>query len=194
MLGTNHTESTYCSKDNAETKVVVQLLTWNGAIYLERCLASLAAQTCVDWQLFILDNHSEDETPRLIHRWLKAHSGSYQELAQNVGFARGHNLLLQKHQAPYVLILNQDVLLESNYLSELVAALETQPRSGSASGCLLRLEIESDRKDAGLIKADIMDNDGLKIYQTHRVVERGRGEPAWSGRLIENVFGVPATA
>ena len=39
-----------------------------------------------------------------------------------------------------------------------------------------------------------MDSAGLKIYRTHRVVERGRGEAAWPVGADEEIFGVPATA
>ncbi|KKU49035.1 MAG: Glycosyl transferase family protein [Parcubacteria group bacterium GW2011_GWA2_46_9] len=173
-------------------KIAVQLVTWNGQLFLADCLSSLSNQTFQDWQIFIIDNNSTDRTPNIIHRWLDHHIAQYsfKTLPLNVGFAPGHNLLLQSHDAPYVFILNQDVLLEPNYLYELICCLEARRQSGSATGCLFRWE----SRHGQLIKTDILDSTGLEIYRTHRVVERGRGEDSLLSDDVEEVFGVPATA
>lgn len=170
--------------------VAIQLLSWNGEAFLEECLDSLSRQTFKDWQIFILDNNSEDQTSAIISHWLVQNSGHWQKNNQNVGFARGHNLLLKSHDLPYIFVLNQDAILEPSYLDRLMSCLMAHPRAGSATGCLLRLE----RDNNGLIKTNIMDSAGLKIYRTHRVVERGRGEAAWPVGADEEIFGVPATA
>lgn len=170
--------------------IAIQLLTWNGEPFLEACLDSLSRQTYSDWQIFILDNDSHDQTKAIVSRWLVNNRGQWATNSQNVGFARGHNQLLKSHHHPFVFILNQDVILEPSYLSELTACLGVHPRAGSATGCLLRLELNGGK----LIKNNIMDSAGLKIYATHRVVERGRGEAAWPLGAVEEIFGVPSTA
>lgn len=171
-------------------KIAVQLLTWNGEAFLSDCLSSLASQSFKDWQIFVIDNHSTDNTVTIVNSWLNTGHESVKILPKNVGFAQGHNLLLRSHDAPYVFILNQDVFLEPDYLYELVHCLELHQEVSSATGRLLYWGWQNDK----LIKTDIMDSAGLKIYRTHRVVERGRGEKVWSSTGVEKIFGVPATA
>lgn len=171
-------------------KVAVQLVTWNGEAFLHDCLASLSHQSFKDWRIFILDNNSTDNSVSIIKSWLSANYGELKVLFQNTGFASGHNALLESQEAPYVLILNQDVCLEPDYLEKLVASMETRPEAGCATGCLLRWE----RAGSRLIKTEIMDSAGLSIYRTHRTVERNRGERALNKSDIEEIYGAPATA
>ena len=172
-------------------RLAVQLLTWNGEPYLSDCLSSLENQVYKDWHIFAADNHSSDNSAHVIEDWIrKRGAGVFKKNTSNIGFARGHNDLLRLHEAEYVCVLNQDVFLEPNYLDELRRCLDQRNSVGSASGCLRRWQNTKGK----LVKTDIMDSAGLKIYKTHRVVERGRGEPFWTGRSVEDVFGVPATA
>jgi glycosyltransferase involved in cell wall biosynthesis len=49
-------------------KLIVQLVTWNGAKYIPFLFESLRAQTYTNWELVILDNGSSDDTPEVLQR------------------------------------------------------------------------------------------------------------------------------
>jgi len=172
-------------------KVDIVLVTWNGEKFLPYVLSSLAQQTYKDKEVHILDNGSKDNSLSLIRNWLGSHSGTLRESATNLGFAIGYNELIRSLTGNYVLVLNQDVILDNNYVQKLVEYLESKHICGSVSGLLRRMNF----KDTQLILSDIIDSAGLNIYTSHRVVERNRGLKAdIVNKTIDNVFGVPATA
>ena len=102
--------------------VTISLLTWNGQEYLPWLLKSLSEQSFVDWELLVLDNASSDKSVDIIREYYP--KARIINKKQNTGFARGHNLLINWSNSDYVLVLNQDVILEENYLRELVDFLE----------------------------------------------------------------------
>jgi len=57
---------------------------------------------------------------------------------KNIGFAAGHNKLFAANAAPYVLCLNQDTVLQPDYIMQLAAFLDAHPSVGSVSGKLVR--------------------------------------------------------
>jgi GT2 family glycosyltransferase len=174
-----------------ETKVDIQLVAWNGDKFLPACLDSLTRQSFKSWRLLALDNGSTDHTVEILENFLVSSPGSLRRESANRGFARAHNSLFADSQAPYVLILNQDLKLEDNYLNALIDYMERHPKVGSASGLLLRGKLKSGE----LSPTDTVDALGLKIYKNYRVVEQKRGE-TWrdAEKLVWPVFGVPATA
>ena len=119
-------------------KVAVQLLLWNGKDYLEKMLASLAAQTFADFELLVLDNGSSDGTAEIIEAMLKnfPHPHRLLKVDANIGFAAGHNRLFCLSQSEYIFCVNQDVVLDKEYLHELVKALDADPGLAAVSGVL----------------------------------------------------------
>jgi len=166
------------------SKVAVQLLSYDGERFLAGCLASLAAQTFHDLELYALDNASTDrslqslETARAVFsRPLKI----FNEV-KNLGFAGGHNKLFGMHASEYVLCLNQDVVLEPDYLERLVGFLDAHPRAGAVSGKLVRSRGDGARS---------IDSAGLMMRVNGQVIDAGAGEPdSGSYDGTREVFGV----
>ncbi len=145
--------------------VAIQLVTWNGAKYLSPLFASLRNQTYKDWQIFIFDNASADNTVAELERILAGDWCKYELIKseKNIGFTGGHNKLNPKSQIPnpkYLFLLNQDILLEPDYLEKLVNFLDQHPEAGSVTGRIMKL---NDRQ-----KIDSM---GLKLLVTGQVAE-----------------------
>lgn len=53
--------------------IAICMATFNGAAYLQQQLDSILRQTCTNWILFIRDDHSQDETPQILHRFHQQH-------------------------------------------------------------------------------------------------------------------------
>lgn len=83
---------------------------------------SLQNQTFKDWELLVLDNASVDNSVALVEEYWPPATIIKQK--QNIGFARGHNLLVKWSKSDYVLVLNQDVILEPDYIEKLVNFLD----------------------------------------------------------------------
>ena len=102
--------------------VTISLLTWNGQKYLPWLLKSLSKQSFKDWELLVLDNASTDKSVDIIREYYPKARIVHQK--QNIGFAKGHNLLINWSNSDYILVLNQDLILEPNYIRELVDFLQ----------------------------------------------------------------------
>ncbi|MFA6307621.1 MAG: glycosyltransferase family 2 protein [Patescibacteria group bacterium] len=165
--------------------VTISLLTWNGQKYLPWLLKSLSEQSFVDWELLVLDNASTDNSVEVVREYYPKARIIGQK--QNIGFAKGHNLLINWSNSDYVFVLNQDVILETNYLRELVDFLEDHKNAASCAGKLMYWDFENG------LKTKTIDSYGLKINRKREVMDNHQGETEFS---IDNkeVFGLSATA
>lgn len=171
-------------------KVSINLVTWNGKKYLPYCLDSIFNQTFRDFSLFILDNGSTDGTAE----YLKAFRFPISEMEiafneNNVGFAAGHNQAVRATESDYVLMLNQDIILEPDFLENLVKFMDNHPEAGAVTGKLLRWDFGNNQK------TDMLDSAGIELFKNHRGAELGTGEKdgeKWSDP--REVFGVSGAA
>ena len=161
------------------SKVSIHLVTWNGEKYIEECLNSLLEQSFRDYLLLIIDNGSVDKTVQIIEtEFLPAFNKRIRLVKnkENLGFAKAHNQAILWTDAEYILVLNQDVILEPNFLAELVNFIEKNKNVSALNSKVLRWEVEQigDLKESK--KIDIIDSLGLKIFKNQRVVDIAAGE------------------
>jgi GT2 family glycosyltransferase len=109
--------------------VLVVLVAHDGASWLPRTLAALDAQTHPDLDVVAVDNGSTDGSGQL----LLAHLGPERVLVaeRDLGFGAAVSMALDARpaaQAPYVLLLHDDLELAPDAITHLVAALEDDPR------------------------------------------------------------------
>lgn len=165
-----------------KTKVTICLLTWNGQDYLPFQLKSLVDQTFQDWQLLVIDNGSADNSVSVINEYYPPAKVVRQK--NNLGFAKANNLLLKWSNSEYVLFLNQDIILESDYLEKTVAFLDANPNVATVAGKLLYWDFPN------LKKTKIVDSLGLKINRQRAVVDISQGEEDVVVKKNQEVFGL----
>lgn len=105
----------------------VIVLGYNGRRYLDDCLSSLLDQEMPRsaYEVLYVDNGSTDGSAELVReRFPEVRT---LELERNFGFADGNNRGLREAHGRYVAVLNQDTVCHRRWLSELVAALESEP-------------------------------------------------------------------
>jgi GT2 family glycosyltransferase len=143
--------------------VDVVVLTYNGKHLLEAMFPSLREQTYDDFNLIVVDNGSTDGSAEYVReQWPTA---DLFELPENVGVAAALNRGVERGEAPYVALLNNDIELEADWLAELVQALEQHPEAGSATGKLLSFS-----------ERDVIDGAGDEIMWSGVTTRRGHGE------------------
>lgn len=121
-------------------KLAIQVITYKSSKHLRPLLASLKAQTFRDFEIWFLDN-SADAQEASASRALVETSGLRQHFIiseTNSGFSGGHTRLYAMHDAPFVMLLNDDVKLEPGYLAALMERIESDPKIGSVSGLVCR--------------------------------------------------------
>lgn len=148
-------------------KLTVQLVAWNGAKYIPLLFASLRRQTFSGWNLLVLDNASTDGTSMAIQKELQSFSFSHEfiQSKENRGFADGHNSLFQKGDSEYILLLNQDMVLEPNCLEKLMRCMQDHPNAAAVTPRLMKWDFARNEH------TNIVDAIGLKVFRNRRVVE-----------------------
>ena len=116
-------------------RVSIVIPTWNGLGDLQACIASIDRQTGVEVELMVVDNGSEDDSVV----WLEESGIKNLSLPRNLGFAVAVNLGVAHTEAPLVLVLNSDTVLEPDCLEHLVAALDADPSLGGVQPRILQL-------------------------------------------------------
>lgn len=104
----------------------VILTTYNRAELLGRAISSVLGQTFVDFELFIIDDSSTDQTPEVVARfndprleYIRQPSNGGVSLARNTGIARAHGTLIA--------FLDDDDTIEPTFLAEVYAAFMQAP-------------------------------------------------------------------
>jgi len=105
-------------------KISIIILTYNGRHYLEACLNSVAAQDypASAYELIVADNHSVDGSAEFVaSNFPEVKVMSFKE---NHGFAKGNNLATASVGGELLVYLNQDTVVDRQWLSGLVDGLE----------------------------------------------------------------------
>ena len=169
-------------------QVSIHIVAWNGMTHLQSCLQSIMNQTYQSISVMVVDNGSVDGTvPWLASEYPQVHM---LRNTRNLGFCHGHNQAIRITDSPYVLCLNQDIVLTPDWVTKAVAILQAQPGIGSVGGKLLRYSY-SDEELKSVVPSGIIDSAGLRVYRSRHTVDRGSGEQD-SGQFdrAEPVFGL----
>ncbi|MEO7919482.1 MAG: glycosyltransferase family 2 protein [Thermoanaerobaculia bacterium] len=173
-------------------RILVSIVTHNEARDLERLLPSLQAQTLREFTILATDNHSQDGTRATLSSFQKSFGASLplelRASRENLGYTGGHNGAIEKavaSGAEWVLLLNADVVLSSDYLAQVVAAGERDPRCASVTGKIFRAEGDA------LAPTTTLDTVGLRMTRSGRHFDVGAGQADY-GQYEEpaEVFGV----
>jgi GT2 family glycosyltransferase len=104
----------------------------DGGSALFRALASLERQAGVALSVVVVDNASSEAERQRIAR--EAPAARVVAFSRNLGFAGGANEGIARTRAPFVLLLNNDALVEPDYVARLAARLELDGRVAAAQG------------------------------------------------------------
>ncbi len=116
--------------------VSITIVTWNSAQYLDECFASIEQQDYRELEVIIVDNASTDATRERLRQIESRCRVIYND--RNVGFAAGQNQAIKAARGEWVLCLNPDVVLCSDFVTQIVAGAKAHPDAGSVCGKLLR--------------------------------------------------------
>ncbi|MBN1879862.1 glycosyltransferase family 2 protein [bacterium] len=111
--------------DHDAPTLSVIVLSFNGMEHLPECLSSICNQPYQNFELIIVDNGSTDgSVDYLRDHWPVAQLVA---LPNNEGFCRGMNRGIRAARGELVLLLNQDLALQPNSLSNLVDTFTHPP-------------------------------------------------------------------
>lgn len=122
-----------------DVRLSVVIVNWNSREELRACLSSLKSQTHQDLEIIIVDNGSSDGSAEMV-------SADFPQCrlirqTENLGFAEGCNRGIEAATGPWIAMLNNDCVADSNWARALVeAAGHAHPTCGMLQSLLLFLD------------------------------------------------------
>ena len=175
-----------------EPLISVLLVTYNSAVYLQRCLESLLQQDYPNFEVLVMDNASGDGTRAILSRLAPPPQVKFTTAfnSSNRGFAAAQNQAIRLAQGEWMLCLNPDVILRPDFISQLVSAgrnapVEHREKIGAICGKLLRWAPGSEPE-----LTSVIDSTGMHFTRNLRHLDRGADEPdRGQYQSLEYVFG-----
>jgi len=120
----------------AAADLSIVLVCWNNKDYLEPCLRSLYnGQMCTRFDVVVVDNGSKDGSQTMLRE--KFPQVKIIQNDHNVGLSCACNQGIMATQGRYILLLNNDTLVNAESLDMLVYFLDANSNVGAAGGKLL---------------------------------------------------------
>lgn len=159
---------------------VASVVTWNHAHCIENCILSLLRQTRPPSEIFICDNASADSTREVLETFKGRVTLFYS--TENRGFCGGHNLALARTQSDFVLLVNPDVVLQTDYIEKATRTMFDDDKVGTVCGLLLQEGADPE--------ARLVDGAGLIVARSRRFLLRYHAALAGNTSFRkEEVFG-----
>lgn len=137
--------------------VSVIVINYNGKEFLKDCLESIYGQTYHNFELIVVDNGSTDGSVQFIKE--KFPDTILIENKENLGFAVANNQGIEISRGKYVALLNNDTVVDRDWLKNLVTAAESSSENtGMWAGKILSLENPNIIDSVGGL---IISNDGI---------------------------------
>jgi len=144
--------------------VSIIILNWNGMEHLEVCLKSSLAQNYDNLEVIVVDNGSTDGSIEYVRSEFRGRVKLIVN-SENVGFAKGNNVGFENSSGKYVIALNNDTEVDSNWVRSLVEVAEANRDIGMLASKILSF---FNRKEIDCV--------GHLIYPDGLSRGRGRGE------------------
>jgi GT2 family glycosyltransferase len=125
-------------KGTGAPKLSVIIPHLKGVDILRNCLASIFQSHYSDFEVILIDNASEDGSCDRVEAEFP--QVRVIRLAQNLGYAGGCNVGIQNSSAEFVLLLNDDTVLNADTIGALVEVFESDPSIAGAQPKLLNIK------------------------------------------------------
>ena len=113
---------------NPNPELSILLVNFNGKRFLDDCLIAIAKHVSVPYEIILVDNCSTDGSAEYVEQ-------NHPETrlirnTRNVGFAAGNNLAASSARGKYVLLLNNDTILQTD-VNLAIRLIESRPTIGA---------------------------------------------------------------
>jgi len=120
-------------------EVSIIILNWNQPELTVNCVKSVLKQDYRDFEILLVDNGSEDNSLEIFRKEFKENKKiRILETGKNLGYAGGNNFGVKNSKGKYVVILNNDTIVEKNWLRELVNGIKNEKEIGAVSSLEIR--------------------------------------------------------
>lgn len=148
-------------------KIAIIIVNWNGKRLLADCLSSVFDQTYENFEVYFVDNGSEDGSIEYVSSNFP--KTNIIKLEENTGFAKGNNIgiekALQDGNVRFIVAINNDTKMESDFLQKLVMVAESDEKIGAVAP-----------KMKFFYEPELVDSVGVLIHKDGGGLSRGNRE------------------
>jgi GT2 family glycosyltransferase len=133
----------------------VIILNFNGKNFLKDCLESVLRTNYPNFEVLLVDNASTDCSLNLIDGF---HSDKRLRIirnGKNLGFSGGNNAGFEQAKNDYIVFLNNDTIVDPDWLAQLIYCMEEDTTVGLAQSLLLKTNGE-EIQTAGTLLSDYL--------------------------------------
>ncbi len=127
--------------------VSVIIPNYNGKKFIKECIDALESQTYTDFETIFVDNGSLDGSRSYVKE--NYPQIKFIPLDKNYGFSGAVNVGIKEAKGDYVVLLNNDTQVQKDWLKNLVACIEKDPKIFSCSSKMIRYNERDLIDDAG---------------------------------------------
>lgn len=135
------------NEESIMKKVSVVIPNYNGKGFLEDCLGSLENQSFSGFETILVDDGSTDGSAAYVRE--RFPGVRIISMEENGGFCRAVNRGIQASSTPFVILLNNDVKADKDFVKEMLAGIRRHKRCFSCSAQLRNMHRPDLIDDAG---------------------------------------------
>jgi len=136
--------------------VSVIILNYNGKNYLQNCLKTVLENSYPNFEVILVDNASTDSSLKDAQTVFGGDPRLKTILnSRNLGFSGGNNAGFMHCHGEYVVFLNNDTQVEADWLTQLVAAMQNDPKIGLAQSKIINMHNE-ETQNAGWLFSNFL--------------------------------------
>lgn len=126
---------------NYKYNASIILVNYNGKKYIDKLFSSLNNLNTPkeDYEVVFVDNNSSDDSLKYINENIDNYNFNLKivESKENLGFAGGNNLGVNEASGKYIVLLNTDTTVDTEWLNELVKKISSDDTIGMVNSKLL---------------------------------------------------------
>jgi len=154
-------------KNMALPKVSIIIVNYNGKIFLKKCLESLYNIDYDNFEVIVVDNNSTDDSIEFVTK--NYPSINLIKLDSNMGFAHPNNLASKISNGEYLLFLNNDTIVTTDFLNLLIASAVNNVKNGAFQSLLLRSNGDIDSSGDFIDSLGVAYNSKTKITTKRKI-------------------------
>lgn len=118
--------------------VAIILVNFNGADDTIDCIKSLSEMKDIEYEIVVVDNCSSDDSVDKLKHSQEIYSFTLLQAECNNGFSAGNNIGIEyAKNADYYLLLNNDTVVEPDFLKKLINEFQKNPKCGATISKIL---------------------------------------------------------
>ena len=167
-------------------KVTLVQMVYNGMRYIPDSVASMINQTYKDIEVVCVINGNDDHGKE----YIEEHFPSVRIIdpGENLKFVKGHNLVFSQIDTEFFQLVNQDLILEPNYVEEVLKVFDDS-KVGGANGKIYQYDWEHRQKSKKL------DTTGIVLGKSGGARSRGQNQvDTWQFDNQTNLIAVDGAA